>query len=355
MVPSVVLFVVALFWGNVLAQGDMNACAKGCVVNIFADPSRLGCKLEDKNCACHSGDNLKFGVRDCITQACGLTGDALNAQVAASDTYTNEQCQPFTAAAAPPATTAPPAAPAAPAPAASPATTAPPAPAPAPTTADPAKTDTASPEAKVPSATGQPATGTQADATSGANSQPTTGASAASADSPSDTVNVSSAASSHAAGVAASTASPTSSKDASKETEDSNEGLSVAAKAGIGAGAGVVVVMAAITLCCIMMRRRRDSRNAAKSPTRPTRSPLPCNISKPVAGGRHYAEDVESPAALDFPFPATAPVMNEKSSNSSLRSPKAAYQGRSSHDDKYSVRGNRYEDMLPRTQPRTMI
>ncbi|KAK8085683.1 hypothetical protein PG997_006954 [Apiospora hydei] len=330
MYPSVALFAAALFWGNVLAQGDMNACAKGCVVNIFADPSRLGCKPEDKNCACHSGDNLKFGVRDCITQACSLTGDALNEQISMSDTYTNEICQPFTGA-APPATTAPPAA----APAATTAAT----------TADPAKTTAAgSPEVKDPPASNEPATATQAGATSAATSQATTGASAASADSPSGTVDASSAASSHAAGVAAPTASSTSSKSADKEEkESSEEGLSVAAKAGIGAGAGVVVVMAAITLCCIMMRRRRDARNAAKGPTRPTRSPLPCNISKPVAGGRHYAEDVESPADLNFPFPAAAAV-NEKSS------PKSA-----SHEDHYSVHGNRYEDMLPRTQPRTMI
>ncbi|KAK8044202.1 extracellular membrane protein- CFEM domain-containing protein [Apiospora rasikravindrae] len=349
MYPSVALFAAALFWGNVLAQGDMNACAKGCVVGIFNDPSRLGCKPEDKNCACHSGDNLKFGVRDCITQACNLSGAQLDEQISMSDTYTNELCQPFTGA--PPATTAPPAAGAA----APPATTAPPAPAPAASTADPTKTDPASPpEAKDPPASNEPATGTQtgatsaatgtqAGATSAATSQPTTGASAASADTPSGTVNASSAASTHGAGAAASTASPTSSGSAGKEEkESSEEGLSVAAKAGIGAGAGVVVVMAAITLCCIMMRRRRDARNAAKGPTRPTRSPLPCNISKPVAGGRHYAEDVESPAALNFPFPATAAV-NEKSSPPTSR------------EDHYSVHGNRYEDMLPRTQPRTMI
>ncbi|KAK8018558.1 hypothetical protein PG991_007748 [Apiospora marii] len=354
MVRSFALVAATLFWGNVLAQGDMNACAKGCVVNIFADPSRLGCKPEDKNCACHSGDNLTFGVRDCITQACGLTGEALDKQVAASDQYTNEICLPFTSTAPPaPATTAPPPEPA---PAAAPATTATGA-APAPTTADPAKTDAASPEVKDPPGTSPPATGTQAGATSAATSEPTTGASAASADSPSGTVDASSAASSHAAGVAASTASPSSSGAASKEKEEKRDssagGLSVAAKAGIGAGAGVVVVMAAITLCCIMMRRRRDNRNAtaaaAKGPARPARSPMPCNISKPVAGGRHYAEDVESPAEVNFPFPAACnekrPVPQE--------STKSPY--KNAREDHYSVQGNKYEDMLPRTQPRTMI
>ncbi|KAK8131389.1 hypothetical protein PG984_007827 [Apiospora sp. TS-2023a] len=349
MARSFALVAATIFWGNVLAQGDMNACAKGCVVNIFTDPSRLGCKPEDKNCACHSGQNLTFGVRDCITQACKISGDELAKQIAASDQYTNEICVPFTSTApAAPATTAPPPQPA---PAAAPATTAPAAP--APTTAEPAKTTgAASPEVKDPPGSSIPATATQAGATSAANSQPTTGASsAASADSPSGTANVNAAASSHAAGAAAATASPTSSEAAAKEKEDSSEGgLSIAAKAGIGAGAGVVVVMAAITLCCIMMRRRRDNRNAgAKGPARPARSPLPA-ISKPVAGGRHYAEDVESPAALNFPFPAAC---NEKRPHPSAQSPTSPY--KSSREDHYSVQGNKYEDMLPRTQPRTMI
>ncbi|KAK8120819.1 hypothetical protein PG999_004939, partial [Apiospora kogelbergensis] len=351
------LVVVALFGGNVLAAADMNACSKGCAVGIFADPSRLGCKAEDKNCACHSGQNLMFGVRDCITQACGLTGAALDDQVAASEKFMNAECVPFTSTAAPATTAPPPAA----APAASPATTAAPAAAPAPTTApaattaSPAKTDAASPAIKDPPASGQPASSapsTAAGATSAATSQPTTGASAASADSPSGTSKASSTGSSPAAGVAASTASPTSGKAAGKEEESSPEGLSVAAKAGIGAGAGVVVVMAAITLCCIMMRRRRDSRTASQGPARPARSPMPA-ISQPVNGRRQYAEDVESPAALNFPFPAVC----EKGNNHGLPSPKAAaYKApASSHDDRYSVKGNRYEEMLPRTQPRTMI
>ncbi|KAK7992959.1 hypothetical protein PG988_001753 [Apiospora saccharicola] len=316
------LVAATLFWGNVLAQG--------CVVSIFTDPSRLGCKPEDKNCACHSGQNLTFGVRDCITQACKISGDELAKQIAASDQYTNEICVPFTS----PATTAPAAAP-------------------APTTAEPAKTTgAASPEVKDPPGSSIPATATQAGTTSAANSQPTTGASsAASADSPSGTSNVNAAASSQAAGAAAATASPTSSEAAAKEKDDSSKGgLSIAAKAGIGAGAGVVVVMAAITLCCIMMRRRRDNRNAGtKGPARPARSPLPA-ISKPVAGGRHYAEDVESPAALNFPFPAAC---NEKRPHPSAQSPTSPY--KSPREDHYSVQGNKYEDMLPRTQPRTMI
>ncbi|KAK6854108.1 hypothetical protein PG995_009201 [Apiospora arundinis] len=352
MIPSLVLVVVALFGGNVLAQADMNACSKGCAVGIFADPSRLGCKSEDKNCACHSGQNLMFGVRDCITQACGLTGAALDQQVAASEKFMNAECVPFTSTAAP-ATTAPPPA-AAPA-ATSPATTAPPPAAPAASTAEPAKTSAVSPVVKDPPASSQPAPSTAAGATSAATSQPTTGASAAaSADTPSGTSKSSSAASSPAAGVAASTASPTSSQAAGKkESEESNEGLSVAAKAGIGAGAGVVVVMAAITLCCIMMRRRRDNRTAPQGPARPARSPMPA-ISQPVNGRRQYAEDVESPAALNFPFPAVC----EKGNNHGLPSPaaKPAYKApASSHDDRYSVKGNRYEEMLPRTQPRTMI
>lgn len=76
-------------------------------------------------------------------------------------------------------------------------------------------------------------------------------------------------------------------------------------------------------------------------------------ISQPVNGRRQYAEDVESPAALNFPFPAVC----EKGNNHGLPSPKAAaYKApASSHDDRYSVKGNRYEEMLPRTQPRTMI
>lgn len=52
--------------------------------------------MGDKNCACHSGQNFEFGVRDCITQACNWSGDVLQAQLAAAKKYGDDGCLTFT-------------------------------------------------------------------------------------------------------------------------------------------------------------------------------------------------------------------------------------------------------------------
>lgn len=193
------------------------------------------------------------------------------------------------------------------------------------------------------------------EATTANPTQPTTTPAAAAA----TDAGPSSSASSTGAAVTAATASdaPESSSTVNSETaktgesedEGSSTGLSVAAKAGIGAGAGVAVAMMAITVCCILMRRRAQNRPKPNAgPARPARSPMP-NISRPIGGGRQYAEDIESAPAGVTGYPAMAQVPSQ---NSSVSSPKPTF-GHS--DERYSVKGNRYEDMLPRTQPRTMI
>lgn len=134
---------------------------------------------------------------------------------------------------------------------------------------------------------------------------------------------------------ASSTSSPSSSKtsdsvasatssSADGGATDGSAGLSQAAIVGIGVGVGAAVIAVAGIVICLLLRNRRRNRDAGHM-----------EISKPLPGSGRY--------------------------NNSSR--------HATHSDNYSRRDNsiekfgadiemtsqRYEDMVPRTQPRTMV
>lgn len=112
------------------------------------------------------------------------------------------------------------------------------------------------------------------------------------------------------------------------ENEDEDEddsgggGLSTGAKAGIGAGIGVGSLVLLITAALWIFKKRSAPKDHIK-------------ISDPVAGGRHYASD---------------PYNNNNFS-------RATSQGGITimSENELEMKSRRYEDMVPRQQPRNMV
>ncbi|KAK9791653.1 putative Extracellular membrane protein CFEM domain-containing protein [Seiridium cardinale] len=349
---------VVLFLGHAAAQDDgISACSAGCISQVFSDTTKLACASNDPVCACNSPD-FWFAIRDCINQACDLSGQALDDQLSDAQTSANTQCDAAKASAgvtAPSSTTSVP-------------TTAPPqapvsspSPSPSPTTDTPATTATTSPTTGAITSTSNSATAattatTATTATPAATSTSKTSSTSAQNSAATQT-SATSASSTMATPSTASNAASTSSSAAAASTSDSSSTqLSVAAKAGIGAGAGVALLLSAIIACYILSRKRKAKRDPSRIPT--------MQISRPLPGsGRQYAHDVEAakmPAlstqfSNDHPAPMKA-VLYSPSTISSQYSPRSLYApSRPSREDDHDVLGRRYEDMLPRTKPRTMI
>ncbi|KAI0120972.1 hypothetical protein BJ170DRAFT_600296 [Xylariales sp. AK1849] len=344
---SALTVLVVLFLAHAVAQ--LQPCSSGCASSPFTDPTKLGCTLGDDLCVCKAGPNFDFAIRDCITQACGFTGDALSVQVDAALQQAQSTCATVSASAGGPTatttTTTPPAT-VEPTPTTPPATTE--------TTPVPAPTTTAAPPATTPI----PSAVISVTPATSATSTLTTSTTTASSSNTSKTSKMSTGSSSSSGVLASATskASSTASTDADSSAA-SSDGLSVAAKAGIGAGAGVALLLSAILACYICLKKRKAKK--VKAP--PGLNYTPMQISKPLPGsGRQYAHDVEAakiPALsthfYDQPIP---PAAYSPSALSSNYSPKSTYApSRPSREDDIEVQGRRYEDMIPRTQPRTMI
>jgi hypothetical protein len=123
----------------------------------------------------------------------------------------------------------------------------------------------------------------------------------------------------------------------------SNTGLSTAVKAGIGAGAGVAALAAIIIIVCVCLRRRQRKTAATHGRT--------LKISEPMTGsGRQFAHDAhKAEAGLPKPIVTTKPV--PAGTTAQPTSPTSMY----SYSSELEAHARRYEDLLPRTQPRTMI
>ncbi|KAF7533256.1 hypothetical protein G7054_g7245 [Neopestalotiopsis clavispora] len=343
---------VALFLGLAAADG-LSACSAGCISQVFSDTTKFGgCATNDKVCACGSTPDFWFAIRDCITQAC--PSDDLDTQLADAQTDSQSQCAAASGVpATTPVTTPPP-------PATTVATTPTTAANTEPTTTEAAETATA----PVSTATSPTSTASEETAASAATTSATS-ASAPSTSLTSTTLSQSVAAATSGTSATSSTsktasgtstaASSSSTSEAAANTSDSENtsGLTVAAQAGIGAGAGVALISALLVFCC-MKRKRKNKENPSRIPT--------MQISKPLPGsGRQYAGDLEAArmAALSTQFrddqltPIKAAAYKPSIISSSQYSPTSLY-APSDYDER-QVAGRRYEDMLPRTQPRTMI
>ncbi|KAI1879234.1 hypothetical protein JX265_002188 [Neoarthrinium moseri] len=340
---------VVLFLGHAVAD-DLSACSAGCINSVFADPSSLKCAQNDKLCVCDAGDNFSFAIRDCITQACGVTGDALNGQLEAAKGSAKIQCDSIKASAGVTATPAP-----------APATTE--APAPTTTTAAPETTEEATTKPATTEATSTAAPVTTSESTTTAPTTLATSTQSSSASKSSAVTSSSSTTGTRTTGAAQTTSSSSSDAATSPSADDSSSGgLSVAAKAGIGAGAGVALILFAILTCCLCSRKRKNTKPNATS-KRPFRIPT-MQISRPLPGsGRQYANDLEAAkaSALSTHFrndvvAPIKPVRYSPSVVSSQYSPKSAYApSRPSREDEHDLLARRYEDMIPRVKPKTVL
>ncbi|KAK6210554.1 hypothetical protein LQW54_006162 [Pestalotiopsis sp. IQ-011] len=352
----------ALFLGLAAADG-LSACSAGCISQVFSDTTTFGCAANDKACACGHDPDFWFAIRDCITQACP-TAD-LDTQLADAQTDSGTQCAAASAAAGL-TTTAPVTTPA---PATTAATT--PTTVAEPTTTEAAETVAPSSSTETAAAASTATTATSVSSATTATAAVTTSSSASSASSASKASTVSSqTTAATASGTSASgfttkispitsstsaASSSSSTSEAAASTDDSSsEGLPVAAKAGIGAGVGVALILSAITICYVLAKKRKDKNNPSRIPT--------MQISKPLPGsGRQYAASEAGAARMaalstQFRDDQLTPIKTaayKPSTASSQYSPTSLYAP--SDYDRHDVAGRRYEDMLPRTQPRTMI
>ncbi|KAI0153641.1 hypothetical protein BJ166DRAFT_363123 [Pestalotiopsis sp. NC0098] len=350
----------ALFLGLAAADG-LSACSAGCISQVFSDTTTFGCAANDKACACGHDPDFWFAIRDCITQACP-TAD-LDTQLADAQTDSGTQCAAASAAAGL-TTTAPVTTPA-------PATTAAattPTTAAEPTTTEAAETVAPSSSTETAAAATTATTATSVSSATTATAAATTSASASSASKASSVTSQTTAATTSGtsasgfttkispitSSTSAASSSSSTSEAAASTDDDSSEGLSVAAKAGIGAGAGVALILSAITICYVLAKKRKDKQNPSRTPT--------MQISKPLPGsGRQYAASEAGAARMaalstQFRDDQLTPIKTaayKPSTASSQYSPTSLYAP--SDYDRHDVAGRRYEDMLPRTQPRTMI
>ena len=113
-------------------------------------------------------------------------------------------------------------------------------------------------------------------------------------------------------------------KDEDDDDDDEGGGLSTGAKAGIGAGIGVGSLVMLITLALVIFRKRNSPKNHIK-------------ISDPVAGGRHYASD-------PYNHNNFSRTTSQSGGGITIMS-----------ENELEMKSRRYEDMLPRQQPRNMV
>ncbi|KAI0388585.1 hypothetical protein F5Y17DRAFT_470346 [Xylariaceae sp. FL0594] len=127
------------------------------------------------------------------------------------------------------------------------------------------------------------------------------------------------------------------SQPSSTSPKTSTTGLSTAVKAGIGAGAGVAALAAIIVTVCACLRRRRG-----RKATNPARS---LKISEPMAD---YAVRQPEPVRSMPPSGGKAAYADTMIQPTS---PTSTY----SYSSELESNARRYEDLMPRTQPRTMV
>ncbi|TGJ82372.1 hypothetical protein E0Z10_g6385 [Xylaria hypoxylon] len=317
--------------GLVSAQDTTpSVCSTGCVNGVFVNAAGMGCANGDTLCVCGKTDSFYGGIRDCVSQACAPDGP--DAQIPLAEAYANEICANAVASSAPP----PP-----PAPTSSTA--------PAPSEAEPTVTEapvtTSTPAASTSTATPVSSTESSSQSITTSTTVASTEASSSASDTTATSVPVSSQTTSKSTSVSSSpTTSSTSQPVATSSASEATPGLSTAVKAGIGAGVGAAALAAIIITVCVCLRRRQ--RNKTSSHVRNYK------ISEPLsASNREFGNDYNrAEAGLPKPIITTLPVRADPMGMAT--SPTSLYSTNSSDLESHT---RRYEDMMPRTQPRTMI
>ncbi|KAI1126621.1 hypothetical protein F5Y10DRAFT_209636 [Nemania abortiva] len=312
--------------GLVGAQDAPSACAASCVTGVFANgAATMGCANGDTVCVCNQPQSLQNGIRDCINAAC--PADSPDVQIPLADAYGNQICAEAKGSQAPASASST---------AALPfevtSTTA------APTTTPTAAASTTS-VASVDSTSQSTVTSSEAVKTvtssSAPGSQPTTVPTSSSTTS----ASLLSGTSTSSSLTTSNTSQPTSTSGATTATT----GTSTAVKAGIGAGVGAAALAAVIIAVCACLRRRQRKKTANRV--------RKYKISEPMSGSGHqFANDIgRAEAGLPKPIITTHPAYVDPAGLPT--SPTSVY----SNSSELETHARRYEDMVPRTQPRTMI
>ncbi|KAI1467774.1 uncharacterized protein F4812DRAFT_376134 [Daldinia caldariorum] len=333
---------LALLAGRGLAQDTTGLlpCASGCVSGVFANTAAMGCGLNDRLCVCGKSSDFSAGIRDCINKVC--PSESAAAQISIAQGLGNSECEAASSAAGvlssptPTPTLSPPASSATSQPTEQVIKSAPPT-----TTAE--TTQATKPS---PSPASQPGfSAAEVESTASSSTPAATESSAPAKTSAASSSSAPSTTSSNSAVAAGATS--TAEKTDEESSPSQNGGLSVGARAGIGASVGVAVVVLMILAFCFLRRR-------GKKPE-PERAQT-MQISQPLPGsGRQYAEGVRQPdptLSKDFTPRAPSPQSANRTPSPVARpySPSTA-----SYASELDANARPYEDLSPRTQPRTMI
>ncbi|KAI1204431.1 uncharacterized protein F4807DRAFT_333422 [Annulohypoxylon truncatum] len=338
-------FAAIAFVPLLMGQGSAQIlpCAAGCVSGVFSNAAGMGCAMNDILCVCGKSTDFTDGIRDCVNQACPAADVA--AQLPLAQSAGTDQCKTASAAAA--TSTATPAQsqvtpPTQQAAASSPSST-----------GTEASAETATPGTTATSVSTTPISTPTAQTTEAAVSVASTDSSATSATSAADQSSPDSAAStmSSTTDSGAASGATAAADNSGNGSSSTSSDLSVAARAGIGAGSGVAAVLLGIIAYCLITRRRKQKKAAKKS----------MQISQPLPGsGRLYAGNMrQGDASLSKTF-TPSPLSSKKSNQPAQRAPSPATPPyspsvASSYDPELDLNARRYEDLTPRTQPRTMI
>ncbi|KAI1442631.1 hypothetical protein F5Y02DRAFT_242987 [Annulohypoxylon stygium] len=314
-------------------------CAAGCVSGVLANAASIGCAMNDILCVCGKSTDFTDGIRDCVNQACPAADVA--AQLPLAEAAGTDQCKTASAAAA--SSTA--------APAESQATPlTQQAAASSPTSIATEATSKATPGTAATSiSTTDPASTPTAQTTEAALSVPSTFSTVTSATSAAGQSSIDSAESAMSSTTDSGAASgATATADNSDSGSSSTGGLSTAARAGIGASSGVAAILVCLLGYWLVTRRRKQKK-------------ADMQISQPLPGsGRVYAGNMrQADASLSKTF-TPSPMSSKKSNQPAPRAPSPGTPPyspsvASSYDPELDLNARRYEDLTPRTQPRTMI
>ncbi|KAI1185108.1 hypothetical protein F5B17DRAFT_47107 [Nemania serpens] len=341
MLKQVVAAMIIAALGLVDAQDSSatpSVCATGCVNGVFANAANIGCPNGDTLCICGKTDSFQGGIRDCITGACPADGP--DVQIPLAVAYGNNICAgaaaasaasaiPTSSTAAPPSESTHTEAASSSVPAAAVSMTTP-----VPSPESTSQTTTTSTE--VTSTTTSSLVSSSTSTTAHVSSLATSA-------SPSPTTSVPVSVSSLSATSGTSSPTAASSPATTGNTGAATTGLSTAAKAGIGAGVGAAVLAAIIIAVCVCLRRRQQTKSANRA--------RKYKISEPMAKSDHqFANDVGR-AEAGLPKPIVTTRTAQVDTTGLPTSPTSLY----SNSSDLETHARRYEDMLPRTQPRTMI
>ncbi|KAI1809414.1 hypothetical protein GGS20DRAFT_596408 [Poronia punctata] len=292
---------------------NISDCAAGCVSGVLANSAAMGCANGDTLCVCAQVDSFHDGIRDCITGACPNDVSGIPLAI----TYGDGQCALLLPVAIPTSATLPGSA-----------------------TSSTSVSVSIEPS-DIPSSPSVPAPEISTSTASQGTQSPQTTKTGTLETVKSTTVSSLQITHASTPGLPSPTTAGNSQTSSSEKAASGTE-LSTAVKAGIGAGAGVAGLAVAIITACVCLRRRQAQT------TNGTRG---LKISEPMSSSPGNQHGTIHGGDSDLFKPISTTVRSYGDTGAQPTSPTSTY----SYSPELESHARRYEDLLPRTQPRTMI